>query len=81
MVKVKTIEEFNSIQKSEFGFIIVYKNNSKVMHKTNCIEINSEKFFETLDSTNNVEYHWFSTVSLTEKAFSDYTTCQICKSY
>ena len=80
MVKVKTIDEFNSIQKSEIGFVIILEDNSKVMHKTNCGEINSEKFFESLESKNNVEHHWFSTVALAVKAFSDYAECKVCKS-
>ena len=78
MVKIQSIDEFKSIHTSEYGFVIVANNGSKIMHKTKCAQVNLEDYVESTSEDSIVEFHWFSTVALAEKSFPEISTCKIC---
>ena len=78
MVKIQSIDEFKSIHESEFGFVIVANNGSKIMHKTKCEKVNLGEYVESTNADSIVEFHWFSTVALAEKSFPEISTCKIC---
>ena len=81
MVKIQSVNEFNSIQESDFGFIIIAHNGSKIIHKTKCEKINLEEYTNSTKPDSIIEFHWFSTVSLAEKTFSEITGCKICNPF
>ena len=78
MVKIQSTDEFKSIHDSEFGFVIVANNGSKIMHKTKCEKVNLDEYNESTNTDSIVEFHWFSTVALAEKAFPEISTCKVC---
>ena len=78
MVKIQSIDEFKSIHESEFGFVIIAHDGSKVMHKTKCEKVNLDDYIESTNPDNITEFHWFSTVALAEKSFPEISTCKIC---
>ena len=79
MVKIQSSEEFSSIKKTDFGYIIEAKNGSHTLHKTNCKSLSVENFIDTSDEDSGTTYHWFSTIALVEKSFPDTITCTQCK--
>ena len=78
MVKIQSIDEFKSIHESEFGFVVIANNGSKIMHKTKCGKVNLEEYIESTNPNNITEFHWFSTVALAEKSFPEISTCKSC---
>ncbi|RDJ31045.1 MAG: hypothetical protein DWQ18_04365 [Crenarchaeota archaeon] len=76
MVKIINIEEFENIIKSNYGYMIIKNKESVIIHETKCIEINKEKFSNS--ENEDTEFHWFSTISLAEKKFTDIKNCKIC---
>lgn len=76
MVKIINIEEFENIIKSNYGYMIIKNKELTLIHKTKCIEINKDKFFDS--EKENTEYHWFSTIALAEKKFEGLKNCKIC---
>jgi len=78
MVKIQSVNEFNSIHKSEFGFVVIAYNGSKIMHKTKCNKVRLDEYIESTKLDSIIEFHWFSTVSLAEKSFSEISGCKIC---
>ena len=78
MVKIQSIDEFKSIHDSEFGFLIIANNGSKIMHKTKCEKIILDDYIDSTKTDSIVEFHWFSTVALAEKSFPEITACKIC---
>ena len=78
MVKIQSIDEFKSIHDSEFGFVVIANNGSKIMHKTKCDKINLDDYIESTRTNSIIEFHWFSTVALVEKTFPEISTCKTC---
>lgn len=78
MVKIQTDDEFNSINESEFGFVVIAHNGSKIIHKTKCEKVNLETYMESKKPDSIIECHWFSTVALAEKSFPELSGCKIC---
>ena len=79
MVKIQTIDEFNSIHDSEFGFVVIAYNGSKIIHKTKCEKVKLDDYIESMNSNNITEFHWFSTFALAEKSFPELAGCKNCK--
>ena len=75
MVKISNVDEFNRIKESDFGFIVILDNNS-IIHKPSCKSVKFDDFIKTKSTIE--KYHWFSTISLAEKGFSQMTLCQNC---
>ena len=78
MVKIGNVDEFNRIKESEFGFILVSKNGECAIHKPQCTKITAEDFIDSIKSDSPFSYHWFSTVALIEKEFSEIKSCDVC---
>jgi hypothetical protein len=79
MVKIQSSEEFSSIRKTDFGYIVEEKNGSHTLHKTKCNSLSVENFIDTSDPDSGTKFHWFSTIALVEKSFPDTITCTNCK--
>ena len=75
MVKISNVDEFNRIKESDFGFIVISGEKS-VIHKPSCKSVNSDDFIK--NESDIEKFHWFSTISLAEKEFSQITSCQNC---
>jgi len=75
MVKISNVDEFNRIRESDFGFIVISDDNS-IIHKPSCESVKVDDFIKTKSAIE--KYHWFSTISLAEKEFSQITSCQNC---
>lgn len=78
MVKIENVEEFNSIKKSDYGFVVHVKNDDCIVHKTRCNSINADNFIDSTDPKFQTSYHWFSSVALVEKSFPKTTSCTQC---
>lgn len=78
MVKIQSIDEFKSINESEFGFVVIAYNGSKIIHKTKCEKVNQDDYLDSTNSDSIIEFHWFSTVALAEKSFPELSGCKIC---
>ena len=78
MVKIQTIDEFKSIHDSEFGFVVIAYNGSKIIHKTKCEKIKLDDYIDSTNSNSIIEFHWFSTFALAEKSFPELSSCKIC---
>lgn len=79
MVRIQSLDEFNSIKKSDFGYIIKVKTGSPTIHKTKCNSFNADNFIDSLDAKSDTVFHWFSTIALVEKSFPDTIPCEQCK--
>ncbi len=75
MVKILSMDEFNRIKESDFGFIVISDDNS-IIHRPSCKSVKFDDFIKTKSVIE--KYHWFSTISLAEKEFSQITSCQNC---
>lgn len=75
MVGIQNIDEFNRIKESGFGFMITVGENPQI-HKPNCDLVNVDDFIKS--DTNAEKFHWFSTILLAEKEFSQIIFCQKC---
>jgi len=71
--KIKNLEQFKLVKKSNLGFIIFSDDTSKSIHQSKCNMITENKF-----TNNSNEFHWFATISMAEKSFS-FVICDICK--
>ncbi len=75
MVKISNVDEFNRIKESDFGFIVISDDKS-IIHRPSCKSVKFDDFIKTKSDIE--KYHWFSTISLAEKEFSQITSCQNC---
>ena len=78
MVNIQSIDEFKSIHDSEYGFVVIAYNGSKIIHKTKCEKVNLDEYMESRKPDSIIEFHWFSTVALAEKSFPELSGCKIC---
>jgi hypothetical protein len=78
MVKIGNVEELEKIKESDYGFVIIIKNNQRTIHLSNCKNISKSNFLQ--ENKNLSNYHWFSTHSLAQKELGDLYSCQDCKS-
>ncbi len=74
MAKIQNIDEFKSIRKSDFGFIVVFDGASNMLHQSRCQELTEDRFSDSEGDS----FHWFSTLALAEKSFN-ITPCHTCK--
>ena len=78
MVQIQNVDEFKSIQESEYGFVVIAYNGSKILHKTKCENVKYDEYLESTKEDCIIRFHWFSTVALAEKAFPELSGCKIC---
>ena len=78
MVKIGSVEEFNRIKESEYGFILIVKNGENVLHKPQCEKFSADDFIDSNKLENNTQFNWFSTVALVEKEFIEIKSCESC---
>lgn len=78
MVKIQNPDEFNSIKKSDFGYMIEVKKDSHTIHKTKCKSLDVNNFIDSTDAKSTTTFHWFSTIALVEKSFPDTVPCSQC---
>ena len=78
MVKIGSVEEFNRIKESEYGFILITKNGQNVLHKPQCAKLSADDFIDSNNPESMISFNWFSTVSLVEKEFPVIKSCEIC---
>lgn len=73
MTKIQTIDEFNNIKKSEFGFIVVSDGATNTMHQSKCKNLDEG----TYPNKDGFTLYWFSTIAIAEKSFM-ITPCKEC---
>ena len=77
MVKIGNVEELRKIKESDYGFVIIIKENAHTIHLSNCKIISESSFLQ--ENNNSSNYHWFSTYSLAQKELGDLSSCSVCK--
>lgn len=79
MVKIKSLDEFKKILKSNYGYIIITKKNQlPTIHQPKCTLISEEEFKTSIKEPQDFYYHWFSSISLAEKEIEKIITCKNC---
>lgn len=74
MTKIKNIDEFKKIVKSDFGFIVIFDGASNILHQSRCKNLTDDNF----SNQDGNSLYWFLTISLAEKSFI-VTPCESCK--
>lgn len=81
MVQIKSVEEYDRIKESNYGFLIIPDIEDEVsIHSPSCNILGADDYIEQRENeSESINMHWFSTISLAEKKFSKIKVCNICK--
>ncbi len=81
MVQINNVEEYDRIKESNYGFLIIPGSNQDMsIHSPSCNILDSNDYFEQREEgSQSINMHWFSTISMAERKFSNLKVCQVCK--